>query len=67
MSKHSFVKYIGDNYGEVLDFVTSYVHSDGKNVKLYAIIPFEGDIEVQKGDYISEDDIIRYEDCYGRV
>ncbi len=24
-------------------------------------------IEVQKGDYISEDDIIRYEDCYGRV
>lgn len=24
-------------------------------------------IEVQKGQYISEDDIIRYEDCYGRV
>lgn len=24
-------------------------------------------IEVQKGDYISEDDIIRYEDYYGRV
>lgn len=24
-------------------------------------------IEVQKGDYISEDDIVRYEDCYGRV
>ena len=24
-------------------------------------------IEVQKGDYISEEDIIRYEDCYGRV
>lgn len=24
-------------------------------------------IEVQKGDYISEDDIIRYVDCYGRV
>ncbi len=24
-------------------------------------------IEVQKGDYLSEDDIIRYEDCYGRV
>lgn len=24
-------------------------------------------IEVQKGDFISEDDIIRYEDCYGRV
>lgn len=24
-------------------------------------------IEVQKGDYISEDDIIRYEDCYGRA
>lgn len=24
-------------------------------------------IEVQKGDYISEDDIIRYQDCYGRV
>ena len=24
-------------------------------------------IEVQKGDYISEDDIIRYEDAYGRV
>lgn len=23
-------------------------------------------IEIQKGDYISEDDIIRYEDCYGR-
>lgn len=32
--------------------------------------PFEDElkiIEVQKGDYISEDDIIRYEDCYGRV
>lgn len=24
-------------------------------------------IEIQKGDYISEDDIIRYEDLYGRV
>ncbi len=24
-------------------------------------------IEVQKGDYISEDDITRYSDCYGRV
>ena len=24
-------------------------------------------IEVQMGDYISEDDIIRYEDCYGRI
>ena len=24
-------------------------------------------IEVQKGNYISEDDIIRYEDCYGRA
>ena len=24
-------------------------------------------IEVQKGDYILEDDIIRYEDCYGRI
>lgn len=49
---NSFVKYIGDNYGEVLDFVTSYVHSDGKNVKLYVIIPFEGDVEVRKEDYI---------------
>ncbi len=32
--------------------------------------PYENElkiIEVQKGDYISEDDIIRYEDCYGRV
>lgn len=32
--------------------------------------PYDKDlkiIEVQKGDYISEDDIIRYEDCYGRV
>ena len=24
-------------------------------------------IEVQKGNYISEDDIIRYQDCYGRI
>ena len=24
-------------------------------------------IEIQKGDYISEEDIIRYNDCYGRV
>ena len=24
-------------------------------------------IEIQKGGYISEDDIIRYEDCYGRI
>ena len=24
-------------------------------------------LEVQKGNYISEDDIIRYEDCYGRL
>lgn len=32
--------------------------------------PYDTDlkiIEVQKGDYISEDDIIRYEDMYGRV
>lgn len=32
--------------------------------------PYENElkiIEVQKGDYLSEDDIIRYEDCYGRV
>ncbi len=32
--------------------------------------PYDTDlkiIEVQKGDYISEDDIIRYEDIYGRV
>ena len=32
--------------------------------------PYDKDlkiIEVQKGDYLSEDDIIRYEDCYGRV
>ena len=24
-------------------------------------------IEIQKGDYISEEDIVRYEDYYGRV
>ena len=24
-------------------------------------------IEVQKGEYLSEDDIIRYDDIYGRV
>lgn len=32
--------------------------------------PYDTDlkiIEVQKGDYISEDDIVRYEDAYGRV
>ena len=32
--------------------------------------PYEGDleiIEIQKGDILSEDDIIRYEDIYGRV
>ncbi|MBR1423950.1 mannose-1-phosphate guanylyltransferase/mannose-6-phosphate isomerase [bacterium] len=32
--------------------------------------PYDEDlkiIEIQQGDYISEDDIIRYEDCYGRV
>lgn len=32
--------------------------------------PFESElkiIEVQRGDYISEEDIIRYEDCYGRI
>lgn len=32
--------------------------------------PYNSDlkiIEVQKGDYISEDDIVRYEDMYGRV
>ena len=32
--------------------------------------PYEDElkiIEVQKGDYISEDDIVRYEDAYGRV
>jgi len=32
--------------------------------------PYDTDlkiIEVQKGDYISEDDIIRYEDMYGRI
>ena len=32
--------------------------------------PYEEDleiIEIQKGDILSEDDIIRYEDIYGRV
>lgn len=32
--------------------------------------PYENElkiIEVQMGDYLAEDDIIRYEDCYGRV
>ena len=32
--------------------------------------PFESElkiIEIQRGDYISENDIIRYEDSYGRV
>lgn len=50
------------NAGDSIDIPLKAIHSlqnpYDKELKI---------IEVQKGDYISEDDIIRYEDCYGRV
>lgn len=48
--------------GHSIDIPTKAIHSLQN--------PFEEDleiIEVQKGDILSEDDIIRYEDMYGRV
>ena len=50
------------NAGESIDIPVHAKHSLQN--------PYEKDlkiIEVQKGNYISEDDIIRYEDCYGRI
>lgn len=50
------------NPGESIDIPVEAKHSLRN--------PYEKElkiIEVQKGDYISEDDIERYEDCYGRV
>ncbi len=50
------------NSGDSIDIPTKAIHSlqNHQNEELKII-------EVQKGDYISEDDIIRYEDCYGRI
>lgn len=49
---NAFVQFNGDNYGEILNFTPSHVSSDGKTIRLYVSIPFEGDVEVHKGDYI---------------
>lgn len=54
------------------DHILSPGHSIDIDVKAIHSLqnPFEQDIEiieVQKGDILSEDDIIRYEDMYGRV
>lgn len=54
------------------DHILSPGHSIDIDVKAIHSLqnPFEEDleiIEVQKGDILSEDDIIRYEDIYGRV
>lgn len=50
--------YVGDSIDIPLKAKHSLQNPYEKELKI---------IEVQKGDYISEDDIIRYEDCYGRV
>lgn len=50
------------NVGDSIDIPVKVKHSLQN--------PFDNElkiIEVQQGDYISEDDITRYEDCYGRV
>ena len=48
--------------GESIDIPVGVKHSlQNRTNKIVKII------EIQNGDYISEDDIIRYEDCYGRV
>ena len=54
------------------DHILSPGHSIDIGVKAIHSLqnPYEGDleiIEIQKGDILSEDDIIRYEDMYGRV
>lgn len=50
------------NYGDSIQIPLNAKHSlqnpYDKELKI---------IEIQKGEYISEDDIIRYEDSYGRV
>lgn len=53
---NTFVLFNGDNYDEVLNFTTGYVHSDGKQIKLFVKIPFTGDVEIHKGDYILNQD-----------
>ena len=55
-------KYYDVNSGDSIDIPLGAKHSLQN--------PYDEElkiIEVQKGEYISEDDIIRYEDCYGRV
>lgn len=57
---------------EAKEHILSPGHSIDIEVKAIHSLqnPFEGDleiIEIQKGDILSEDDIIRYEDMYGRV
>ena len=57
---------------EANDHILSPGHSIDIPVKAIHSLqnPYEGNleiIEVQKGDILSEDDIIRYEDMYGRV
>lgn len=58
LDKQEFVLNIGDS----IDIPLKAIHSLQN--------PYETDleiIEIQQGDLLSEDDIIRYEDIYGRV
>jgi mannose-6-phosphate isomerase-like protein (cupin superfamily) len=50
------------NKGQSIDIPLKAKHSLQNHTKEPLKI-----LEVQKGDYISEDDIIRYEDMYGRI
>jgi mannose-1-phosphate guanylyltransferase/mannose-6-phosphate isomerase len=62
----AFVLREGQEYtvrpGESIDIPVGAKHSLQNHTNKIVKI-----IEIQKGDYISEDDIIRYEDSYGRV
>ena len=50
------------NTGDSLDIKEKEIHSLQNPYKEELKI-----LEIQKGDLLSEDDIIRYEDIYGRV
>ena len=57
---------------KVKDYILSAGHSIDIGLKAIHSLqnPYDQDLEVveiQKGDILSEDDIIRYEDIYGRV
>lgn len=49
---NTFVQFNGENYDEILNFTPGFLRFNGKTCRLFIFIPFEGKVEVHKGDYI---------------